>query len=165
MLAEMVAAGTLPPVDQRLPEEPLIMEPVESVGQYGGTLRMISSGHLYMTIGTEPLVKWQHGLNGTRPSILTEWKWNDDATELTAVFRKGIKWSDGEPFTVDDYCFWWNDMVLDETIGLSTPAATRVNGEPMKVEKIDDYTLKFTFAASPALPGPRCAATMSLHGT
>ncbi|OQA47071.1 MAG: putative ABC transporter-binding protein precursor [Chloroflexi bacterium ADurb.Bin325] len=148
MLAERVAAGTLPPVDQRLPEEPLIMDPVESIGEYGGTIRMMDMGHLLMTIGAEPLVKWKRDLNGTRPNVITSWKWNDEATELVAQFRKGIKWSDGEPFTVDDYLFWWNDMVLDETIGLSTPAATRVNGEPMQLEKIDDYTLKFTFAAS-----------------
>ncbi|MCE7989574.1 MAG: ABC transporter substrate-binding protein [Caldilinea sp. CFX5] len=152
MLAEMVTAGSLPPVEERLPVNPLVLEPVESAGQYGGTLRMIAGddnlGWLRMTVGNEGLVKWERDVSGTRPNILESWEWNADATELTAKLRQGIKWSDGEPFTANDYLFWWNEMVLDESIGLSTPAGTRVNGEPMKVDMIDDFTLKFTFAAS-----------------
>jgi len=151
MLAEQVRAGQLPPVDERLPETPLVIEPVESIGEYGGTWRMIGGddglGWLRETIATEALVKWKRDVSGTRPNVVQSWEWNDDATELIAYFRKGIRWSDGAPFTVDDYLFWWNEMVMDEQVGLTTPAGTRVKGEPMKVEKIDDYTLKFTFAA------------------
>lgn len=152
MLAEMVTAGSLPPVEERLPVNPLVLEPVESAGQYGGTLRMVANddnlGWLRMTVGNEGLVKWERDVSGTRPNLLESWEWNADATELTAKLRQGVKWSDGEPFTANDYLFWWNEMVLDESIGLSTPAGTRVNGEPMKVELVDDFTLKFTFAAS-----------------
>jgi len=152
MLAEMVTAGSLPPVEERLPVNPLVLEPVESAGQYGGTLRMIAGddnlGWLRMTVGNEGLVKWERDVSGTRPNLLESWEWNDDATELTVKLRQGVKWSDGEPFTANDYLFWWNEMVLDESIGLSTPAGTRVNGEPMKVDKVDDFTLKFNFAAS-----------------
>lgn len=152
MLADLVTAGSLPPVEERLPATPLVLEPVESDGTYGGTLRMVAGddglGWLRMTVGVEGLVKWERDVSGVRPNILESWEWNDDATELTAHFRQGIKWSDGEPFTADDYLFWWNEMVLDESIGLSTPAGTRVNGEPMQLEKIDDFTVKFTFAAS-----------------
>lgn len=152
MLAELVAAGTLPPVEERLPASPLMLEPVESVGTYGGTLRMVAGddnlGWLRMTVGTESLAKWERDVSGVRPNVLESWEWNADATQLTAQFRRGIKWSDGEPFTVDDYLFWWNEMVMDESIGLSTPAGTRVNGEPMQVEKVDDFTIKFTFAVS-----------------
>ena len=152
LLAEMVTAGSLPPVEERLPVNPLVLEPVESAGQYGGTMRMIAGddnlGWLRMTVGNEGLVKWERDVSGTRANILESWEWNADATELTAKLRQGIKWSDGEPFTANDYLFWWNEMVLDESIGLSTPAGTRVNGEPMKVDKIDDFSLKFTFAAS-----------------
>lgn len=152
MLAEMVTAGSLPPVEERLPVNPLVLEPVESAGQYGGTLRMIAGddnlGWLRMTVGNEGLVKWERDVSGTRPNLLESWEFNDDATELTIKLRQGVKWSDGEPFTANDYLFWWNEMVMDESIGLSTPAGTRVNGEPMQVELVDDFTLKFTFAAS-----------------
>ncbi|MBL8120806.1 MAG: hypothetical protein JNJ78_25020, partial [Anaerolineae bacterium] len=67
-------------------------------------------------------------------------------TELTLNFRKGIKWSDGVPLTADDFMFFWNDVVLDDSVPVSFPAGTVINGEPPKVEKIDEDTIKFTFA-------------------
>jgi peptide/nickel transport system substrate-binding protein len=150
-LAEQVAAGTLPPVEERLPPEPLVIEPVEQVGEYGGTWRMIDQnnelGFTLMTTGVEGFLKWNRDASGFRPNVLESYEWNDDATELTAHFREGIKWSDGEPLTVDDYLFWWNDMALDEDVPVDPASGTVVNGEPMTLEKIDDYTLKFTFAA------------------
>jgi peptide/nickel transport system substrate-binding protein len=149
-LAEKVAAGELPPVEERLPPEPLVIEPVEQVGQYGGTWRMLDQnnelGFTLMTTGVEPFLKWNRDASGFRPNVLQSWEWNDDATELTAHFHQGIRWSDGEPLTVDDYLFWWNDMVMDETVSLDPASGTVVGGEPMTLEKIDDYTLKFTFA-------------------
>ncbi len=148
-LAEMVAAGELPPVDERLPAEPLVIEPVEEIGQYGGTWRLVdnndSNGWTQMTMNVEPFLKWNRDVNGFRPNIVTSWEWNDEATELTVNFRQGIKWSDGDPMTVDDYLFWWNDMVLDEDVPVNAPFGTTVRGELMSVEKIDDYTLHFSF--------------------
>ena len=148
-LAEMVAAGELPPVDERLPAEPLVIEPVEEIGQYGGTWRLVdnndSNGWTQMTVNVEGLLKWNRDVNGFRPNIVTSWEWNDEATELTVNFRQGIKWSDGDPMTVDDYLFWWNDMVLDENVPVNAPFGTTVRGELMSVEKIDDYTLHFSF--------------------
>ena len=148
-LADMVASGNLPPVDQRLPPEPLVIEPVEEVGQYGGTWRLVdnddTNGWTRQTMLVEPFLKWNRDANGMRPNLVESWEWNDDATGLTAHFRQGIKWSDGDPLTVDDYLFWWNDMVLDETVAVNAPAGTTVRGELMSVEKVDDYTLQFTF--------------------
>ncbi|MBI5668374.1 MAG: ABC transporter substrate-binding protein [Chloroflexi bacterium] len=150
-LAEKVAAGELPPVEERLPPEPLVIEPVEQVGEYGGTWRMLDQnnelGFTLMTTGVEGFLKWNRDASGFRPNVLESWEWNDDATEVTVHFREGIRWSDGEPLTVDDYLFWWNDMVLDETVPLDPASGTVVGGELMTLEKIDDYTLKFTFAA------------------
>ncbi len=148
-LAEMVAAGELPPADERLPDEPLVIEPVEEIGQYGGTWRLVdnndSNGWTQMTVNVEGFLKWNRDVNGFRPNIVTSWEWNDEATELTVNFRQGIKWSDGDPMTVDDYLFWWNDMVLDENVPVNAPFGTTVRGELMSVEKIDDYTLHFSF--------------------
>jgi peptide/nickel transport system substrate-binding protein len=150
MLADKVASGALPPVEERLPGNPLVLEPVESIGAYGGSLKNIDTngmGQTSMYKSVEPLVKWNRNLVGARANVLEAWEWNDAATEVTVHFRKGMKWSDGEPFGVDDYLFWWNDMVIDETVPEVEPAGTRVNGELMKVEKVDDYSLKFSFAA------------------
>ncbi|MFN8493669.1 MAG: ABC transporter substrate-binding protein [Caldilineaceae bacterium] len=151
MLAELVKAGKLPPVDERLPKTPLVVEPVEQVGTYGGAWRMLDSGdglgYLCMAAYVEPFLKWKRDVSGHRANLLETWEWNDKATELTTHFRQGLKWSDGQPMTVDDYLFWWNDLVIDESVPVVEPAGTRVGGELMKVDKVDDYTLKFTFAA------------------
>ena len=123
-----------------------------SIGQYGGTWRLVdnndSNGWTQMTVNAEGFLKWNRDVNGFRPNIVTDWVWNDDATTLTVSFRQGIKWSDGEPMTVDDYLFWWNDMVLDENVPVNAPFGTTVRGELMYVEKVDDYTLYFTFPYS-----------------
>jgi peptide/nickel transport system substrate-binding protein len=151
MLAEQVKAGKLPSVDKRLPETPLILDPVEEIGKYGGTWRAMDTGdglgYTMMTIATESLAKWKRDVSGSRPNVVQAYKFNDTATELTLQFRKGIKWSDGEPFTANDYLWWWNEMVLNEKVGLPTPAGYRADGKPLKMEKVDDYTVKLTFAA------------------
>ena len=149
MLAEKVKAGSLPPVQERLPASPLVLEPVDSTGVYGGTLKNIDTdgmGQTNMYKSVEPFAKWQRDANGSRANFLESWQWSADGKEVTAYFRKGVKWSDGQPATADDYLFWWNDMVIDEVVPVVEPAGTRVNGELMTVEKVDDYTLKFKFA-------------------
>ncbi len=149
-LAEQVASGALPPVAERLPVNPIVEEPVEQIGQYGGTWHMLDEnnnlGFTLMTTGVEGFLKWNRDASGFRPNVLEAYEWNDDATQVTLHFREGIKWSDGVPLTVDDYLFWWNDMALDESVPTSPAAGTVVNGEPMTAEKIDDYTLQLTFA-------------------
>lgn len=151
VLAEQVKAGKLPPVDKRLPETPLIIDPVEEIGKYGGTWRMMDSGdgmgQLRMAIATESLNKWKRDVNGSRPNVVQTYKYNDTATELTIQFRKGIKWSDGSPFTANDYVWWWEQMVMNEKVGLATPAGYRADGKPLKMTKIDDYSVKLSFAA------------------
>ena len=149
-LAEKVTAGELPPVEERLPPEPLVIEPVEQVGEYGGTWHMLDQGNdlgfTMMTVGVEPFLKWNRDASGFRENVLKSYEWNDDATQVTVHFREGIKWSDGVPLTVDDYLFWWNDMALDEDVPVDPASGTVVGGEPMTLEKVDDYTLVFKFA-------------------
>jgi peptide/nickel transport system substrate-binding protein len=144
-------SADLPPVAERLPTEPLVIEPVEEVGTYGGTWRMVdydeSLGWTRQTIMVEPFAKFNRDLSGIRPNFLESWEWNEDATQITLNFREGMKWSDGQPLTVDDYLFWWNDMVLNEDVPVDAPTWTRPGGENMAVEKVDDYTLRLGFAA------------------
>lgn len=150
-LAERVAAGELPPVSQRLPENPIVVDPLTEVGQYGGTWRMLDSdnslGQASMAIAVEPFLRWNRDLNGMRPNLVERWEWNADATAVQIQFLSGIKWSDGDPLTVDDYLFWWNDMVLDEDVPVLPASGTTVQGELMTVEKVDDFTLNITFPA------------------
>jgi peptide/nickel transport system substrate-binding protein len=147
--APSLNATDLPPVAERVSANPLVLEPVESVGTYGGTIRDITKANLdweKIILQVEPFARWQRDLNGVRPNVAESWTWNDAYTELTINFRKGLKWSDGVPMTADDFMFFWNDVVLDQSVGVTYPAGTVVNNVPMTVEKIDEDTVKFTFA-------------------
>jgi peptide/nickel transport system substrate-binding protein len=151
MLAEMVAAGTLPPVADRLPEEPLVVQPIESVGQYGGTWRRAFKGiadfHAFGRINYETMLRWPRDPNDpVQPGLAKEWSFNEDGSELTLVLRKGLKWSDGEPFTTADITFWWDDIEMNPEITPAPHAEWVVNGEPMTLEVIDDLTIKLKFA-------------------
>lgn len=147
--APSLDGANLPPVAERVSANPLVLEPVESVGTYGGTIHDITKANLdweKITLQVEPFARWQRDLNGVRPNVAESWTWNDAYTELTIDFRKGLKWSDGVPMTADDFMFFWNDVVLDDSVEVSFPAGTVVNNVPMTVEKIDEDTVKFTFA-------------------
>ena len=120
---EMVEAGELPPLDERLPANPKVIEPLDSIGQYGGTMRHPLLGswssRLYSFMGNENLVNWTPNWDGLVPNVAESWEVSEDSSEFIFHLREGIKWSDGEPFTADDIMFWYNDIVLNEAI---TPA-------------------------------------------
>ena len=150
-LAEMVAAGELPAVEERLPESPLVVLPVKSIGKYGGTWhrgwRGTSDFHCFGRITYETMLRWPRDpADPVQPGLAEKWEWNADGTELTLYLRKGLKWSDGAPFTVDDITFWWDDIENDPKITAAVHAEWMVNGKPMTLEKIDDITIKLKFA-------------------
>lgn len=152
MLAEMVAAGELPPVEERLPGNPGVVEPVESVGVYGGNWnrawRGVSDFHTFGRITYDPVLRWpRNPSDPIQPGLAERWEWNEDGTELTLYFREGLRWSDGEPWTVDDVIFWWEAIETDTNVTAAIHAEWVVDGEPMQLEKIDDSTIKLIFAA------------------
>ena len=151
MLAELVAAGDLPSVEDRLPEEPLVVLPVESVGEYGGTWHRaflgIADFHALGRLIYEAILRWPRDpADPLQPGLAKDWQWSDGGKTLTLYLREGLKWSDGEPFTVDDIIFWWEDIELDEEITAAPHGEWVVNGEPMELEKVDDTTIKLKFA-------------------
>lgn len=147
MLRVQVAAGELPPVEERLPEEPLVL-PVEEIGQYGGTLRTLGVGRqtfaAYLRI--ESLINMSNDSATTLPGVAKDWKLSEDGKTFTLQLRKGMKWSDGEPFTADDILFWWEDIVLNDEYMPVKPPVWMQKGELMKVEKEGDYTIHLRFA-------------------
>ncbi|MBZ0309480.1 MAG: ABC transporter substrate-binding protein, partial [Anaerolineae bacterium] len=152
LLAEMVAAGQLPPVEERLPENPRVVQPVDSVGAYGGiwnrAWRGVNDFHAFGRIVYDPILRWPRDPNDpVQPGLAERWEFSADGTELTLYFRKGLKWSDGVPFTVDDVVFWWEAIETDTNVTAAIHGEWLVGGEPMQLEKIDDSTIKLKFAA------------------
>jgi peptide/nickel transport system substrate-binding protein len=160
VLKEQVDAGTLPPVDERLPEAPYVQQVVEAIGTYGGTFSGFALGDadkssLYKTalfggLITRSYVELgtisKNGMEGWAPAIAESWTWDEGATGLTVVLRKGVKWSDGAPLTVDDIVWTWNEVQMNQGFQPSVPGQYRIKGEPMQVTKVDDQTVHFKFA-------------------
>lgn len=157
VLAEMVKSGKLPPVEKRLPENPYVvphnwLKP----GKYGGQMQWITSDksdwnttHLVQEsmYGHSPL-RWLHDGREVGPGLAESWESNKDLSMWTLHFRKGLRWSDGEPWTVDDILFWWEDEVGVKELNQLPPADLRSGkGTPAKMKKIDDYTLQVIFDA------------------
>ncbi|MBE9529692.1 MAG: ABC transporter substrate-binding protein, partial [Proteobacteria bacterium] len=148
MFAEKAKKGELPAVEKRLPVEPLVVMPYDEIGKYGGKLRGICIAY---ESGTSEVMAWRHAnivrfSDDTRtivPNVAKSWKWNDDYTEITFTLRKGHRWSDGAPFTVDDVVFYMDDIILNKEIHKATPTPWGPMGA--SVEKIDEVTVKFKF--------------------
>jgi len=167
MLAELVKAGKLPPEAERLPKDPRVMTIDEStgrtVGKRGGTIRtlMAEQGDLrLMTVyGYARLVAYNGSLE-LQPDILASYE-NDQNRVFTLHLRPGHKWSDGSPFTAEDFRFQWEDIMTDKDMdrgGLDS--ALMANGKGPKFEVIDDLTLRYTWEDPnplflPALAGAR----------
>jgi peptide/nickel transport system substrate-binding protein len=145
MLTELVEAGTLPPVDQRLPANPLVVAPAESVGTYGGTWRTgtieRNGNDLFRNIGYEQLMRYTPDYSTVIPNIAESVEASEDGREYTFHLREGLKWSDGTPFTSDDVVFWYEDVLMNEEV---TPTPPRL---AFTVAKVDDVTFTWTFEA------------------
>ncbi|WP_216665284.1 ABC transporter substrate-binding protein [Pseudoruegeria sp. HB172150] len=157
-LAEKVAAGELPPVEERLPNNPLVVPVAESIGEYGGTWSTALVGGnddswLNRTIGYDKLVRYAPNKMEVVPDMAESYEVNDDATEYTFHLREGMKWSDGEPFTAADILFWWEDIATNEDYQKinAIRGMYQIEGDAMTVTAPDDYTVKFTFASPNAL--------------
>lgn len=150
MLKAMVDAGELPSLSERLPREPLVVEPVDGIGKYGGYLqhaRTITHSDWYMSLFVrEPLTNYSLDLSHPIPNVVKAFEISDDGTQTTFSLREGMKWSDGEPFTADDIMFWYEDQILNDEMTPVKPSRYKRAGELVVMTKIDDYTVQATFA-------------------
>lgn len=148
-LAALVEAGELPPLEERLPSEPLVVE-ADTIGKYGGTWRnMIIAGditHLSRYQGYEQLLRWDPEWTGYIPNICKSYEINEDSSEYTFYLREGMKWSDGEDFTTEDFDYQYNHVWKNTALTPVFPNVYEANGTPATLEIIDDYTMKFIFA-------------------
>ena len=151
-LAARVTSGEIPPVEQRLPKEPLVLVPMEKVGQYGGTMRVGSVGVSGWTDFTDArwagLLRYSSDTAEVLPFLTKGYDLSADGRTITLHFREGHKWSDGSPFTVDDVLFWWEDEILNDELTPTKPAGWMSGGELAEFERVDDTTLRIRFAES-----------------
>lgn len=162
-----LSEGDLPSVEERLPEEPLVVVPYEEIGMYGGRFSGVSVGpeagnSEWLSVRHVNLVRFLDDLQTIVPNMAKSFAWNDDYTELTVTLRKGHKWSDGAPFTTEDIIFWWEDIMTNTDLFPAVPNYWVYGGEPMQVEAVDDVTVKFKFAA-PAPAFTTLLATTFTH--
>ncbi len=165
-LEDRLRATSLPPLAQRIPKRPRIINLKEMgrvPGQYGGTLRTIIGSQKdirFMTIyGYARLVGYDEHLV-LRPDVLESFESEND-TVFTFRLREGHKWSDGSPLTTDDFSYWWNDVLLNSDL---TPAGgaleLRIDGKLPKFEVLDPLTVRYSWESPnpdflPSLAAPQ----------
>ena len=149
-VAELVKAGKLPPVKERIGEDPLVIKPVHEIGRYGGTIRRGFTGPGDWSAGVrfcgnDSLVHWD--VTGTKPTPLTakSWQFSDGDKTLTINLRRGMKWSDGKPFTADDFVFWFEDLYRNKDLNPSPSPYLTTKSGPAELEKVDTYTVRWKF--------------------
>jgi len=150
--------ASLPPVAERLPEEPLVIAPYSEIGRHGGTLDVLSNATEagtsdFLSVRHVNLTRFSDDLKTIVPNIAKGWEWNDDFTQITFFLRKGHKWSDGAPFTAEDVKFWYDNLALDSNVREKPQDYVLVAGERMTVDVIDPQTVRFT------LPAPKPGLT------
>ena len=88
---------------------------------------------------------WDYTGTKVVPSAAKEWKLSDDGRSVTITLRKGVSWSDGQPFTADDIVFWYEEVYSNkELVPVPTPELS-VNGKPGTLKKVDDLTVAYSF--------------------
>lgn len=151
MLRVKVAAGELPPVDERLPEVPALVRDIAAenidleIGRYGGTMRMLPGNWPLWSEQMLLVPGLTFNLDELQGNILESFEASEDGMVFTFHMRKGLKWSDGFPVTTEDIRFWWEDFTLDKDITAAVPKPLTRGGEPLELEIVDDYTYRFIF--------------------
>ncbi len=165
-LAAAVSLGNLPPLAERLPARPRSDVPAREdwrSGRYGGELRILTRGGRdardLVVLGYARLMVWTEAFELV-PDILEAVEVEDNRI-FTLRLRPGHRWSDGEPFTSEDFRFWWERVATNETLSPSgPPPELLVEGQPPELSFPDAYTVVFAWPQPnnqflPALAGTR----------
>ena len=136
--ADAIAAGDLPPVAERLPDHPLVVDDGRALGAYGGDWRMLinraKDTRLLVVFGYARLVAYDENLDLV-PDILESFE-VEDGRIFTFHLRPGHKWSDGAPFTAEDFRYWWEDVALNDDLSpAGPPSVMLVDNKPPPLSK------------------------------
>jgi peptide/nickel transport system substrate-binding protein len=151
MFAEEIKAGKLPPAARRLPGTPLVVKPGagQEPGQHGGSLSMLIGRsrdvRMLVVYGYARLVGYDTKFNIV-PDILESIDARGERV-FTMKLRKGHRWSDGQPFTTDDFRYFWDDVANNKELSpTGPPSDLLVNGEAPKVEILDKQTVRYSWS-------------------
>jgi peptide/nickel transport system substrate-binding protein len=147
MLGLDVSTGKLPPVEKRLPQQPLVVR-MEATGKHGGTLHSLvgrsRDTRLLVVYGYARLVGYDRNLELV-PDLLESVEVQEGRI-FTLRLRKGHRWSDGHPFTTEDFRYYWEDVAGNKELSPSGPPRDLlVDGEPPKFEVLSDTVVRFTW--------------------
>ena len=153
------------PAPQRLPETPLVVDLAgrgRRPGTAGGTIRTLiakARDVRYLSVyGYTRLVGYDANL-ALRPDVLE--RFEVEGGHFTFFLRSGHRWSDGHPFTTEDFRYYWEDVANDTDLSPGGPPDLfLVQGKPPRVEILDARTIRYSWDAPnprflPALAAPR----------
>ena len=147
------------------PDEPRVVADMAEVGKPGGELRMLIAREretrFFNIYGYAKLVAFDRNLQ-LGPDILAGYE-VEDGRVFTLRLRRGHRWSDGAPFTAEDFRFWWEDVATDPELSPTGPdVRLLVDGEAPKVEVLDELTVRYSWSKPNRFFLPALAATDQL---
>jgi peptide/nickel transport system substrate-binding protein len=165
LFAAQVASRELPKVQDRIPDEPAVAQ-VDAVGRPGGELRMLMASpkdvRMMVVYGYARLVGYTPSLE-LEPDILKSID-VEDGRVFTLHLRKGMKWSDGQPFTAEDFRYWFEDVAQNPNLSPSgLPVSLMPQGQPPRFEVLDDTTVRYSWSVPNPLFLPQLAGADPLY--
>lgn len=150
--APQLEGQDFPPVDQRLPINPLVVIPPHQEGPYGGTWTRFGTGPgdvgIYgARIAYEGLVRWGPMGREVLPNLATHWEIADAGATYTFHLRRGVRWSDGELYTSADILFWYKHVLQQPDLTPVISSTYLHGGRLFELDVLDDYIIRFRFAA------------------
>lgn len=165
LLAARVAAGDLPPIEDRIPADPFVRQVEEEIGEYSGTMRVVSQhqwgygtfftqgempGLFQVPMSLEEHVAMGGPIAGFEPKYAEYYTWLDDGSTMEVKIREGARWSDGHPLTAVDIIWPFENMYTNPGYSARmTNLQSSYKGERFEVTKVDDLTVRFHSPAGP----------------
>ncbi len=143
-LAELVRRGELPPLEERLPNEPFVVDVIDGVGTYGGKWRRAIRGRsawaFWFYVIKQNEVRYNPDITDIVPVLVKDYSMSSDKKSVTFYLREGMKWSDGDLYDADDYAFWWEHVINNKDLSPVPPNWLVAGGKLAEFTKIDQYT-------------------------
>ena len=152
-LAQLVLGGKLPPVEERLPSEPLVIPVFDEIGKYGGDMRSAWTSRSVCNLersARSALFRFNTDGSAIIPNLAKSLDISPDGLITTVKLRPGTKWSDGAPFTADDFLFWLDDYENNDEIRpgrISGALRGLTEADDGTIVKVDDYTVQYVYPA------------------